>query len=97
MGGPIQRGISPFNLRSRLLAPTETEYVPRARIHDWLMTSQNDRSYLESVMLTAFDSPGSRSTSLNPRSTDGGSSACVGKCRYTCGICCSFSVQINTR
>jgi hypothetical protein len=86
-GGPrIQRGISPFNLRSRLLAPTESEYVPRARIHDWPTTSQIDKSYLESVILTTFDSPGCRSTSANPRRTDGGSSAHVGKCRYSWGI-----------
>jgi hypothetical protein len=29
----VQRGNVPFNLKSRLLAPTEREYVPKARIH----------------------------------------------------------------
>ena len=45
----IQRGNVPLNLKSRLLAPTEREYEPKARIHDRLGTSQTDRSYLESV------------------------------------------------
>ena len=39
-----QRGNVPFSLKSRLLAPTESEYVPAGRIHDWLTTSQIDRS-----------------------------------------------------
>ena len=39
-----QKGIEPFSLRSRLLAPTESEYHPEGRIHDWLTTSQIDRS-----------------------------------------------------
>ena len=30
----VQRGNVPSNLKSRLLAPTEREYVPKARIHD---------------------------------------------------------------
>jgi hypothetical protein len=38
------------------------------------------------VILTILDSPGCRSTSVNPRSTDGGSPTCTGKCRYSCGI-----------
>jgi hypothetical protein len=83
----IQSGSVPFNLKSRLLAPIEREYVPSARIHDWLSTSHIARSYHDSVMLTVFDSPGCRSTSVNPRSTDGGSRACSGKCRYSCAIC----------
>jgi hypothetical protein len=76
----------PFNLKSRLLAPIEREYVPGARIHDWLTTSHIDRSYIDRVTLTIFDSPGCKSTSVNPRSKDGGSPACTGKCRYSCGI-----------
>jgi len=47
--------------------PTEREYVPWARIHDWLMASHIDKSYLESMMLTYFISPGHRFTSVNPR------------------------------
>ena len=49
--------------------------------------SHIDRSYLDSVILTIFDSPGCRSTSEKPRRTDGGSSARTGKCRYNWGIC----------
>lgn len=81
------RGIVPFNLKSRLLAPTEREYVPEGRIHDWLTTSHIDNSYLESPIVTTCDSPGCSSTSLKPRRTEGGSPAAAGKCRYTCGIC----------
>jgi len=86
----VQRDNFPFNLRSRLLAPTDREYVPPARIHDWLVTSHIDKSYLESVMQTVFDSPDCKSTSVNPRRTDGGSPACAGKCRYSWDICVCF-------
>jgi len=51
-------GIVPFNLKSQLLAPTESVYVPRERTHDWLTTSQIDRSYLDSVMYVRAHSPG---------------------------------------
>ena len=85
----------PFNLKSRLLAPTEREYVPGARTHVWLDTSQTDRSYLESVTLTVFDSPGCNSTSVKPRRMEGGSPAPEGKCRYTCDIYFWFARAIN--
>src|SRR5712671_2418090 len=74
-------GIVHFNLKSRLLPPTESVYVPMERTHDLLETSQIDRSYLESVMNVRVDSPGCSSTSVNPRKTDGGSPACAGKCK----------------
>jgi hypothetical protein len=90
-----QSSNAPFNLKSRLLAPTEREYVPGARTHVWLDTSQIDRSYLESVTLTVFDSPGCNSTSAKPRRTEGGSPAPSGKCRYTCDIYFFFTRTIN--
>jgi hypothetical protein len=72
------RGIVPFSLRSRLLAPTERQYVPGGRIHDWDTTSHIDRSYLERVIVTVCDAPGDSSTSVKPRRTDGGSPARTG-------------------
>lgn len=76
------------------LAPTDNEHVFGARTHDWLVTSHINRSYLESVILTIFDSRDYKFTSVKLRKTDGGSPARMRKCRYNYGI---FDACVNTR
>lgn len=83
--GP-QTGILPDNRKSLLLAPTENVIFPAGLAHPCLTTSHTLRSYRESVTVTVFFSPFFRNTSAKPRSTDGGSPADAGWCRYSCGI-----------
>ena len=60
--------------------------VPSGRCHDCVTTFHTDKSYRVNVIDTRLLCPGSKSTSVNPFRSDGGSPADEGWLTYSCGI-----------
>lgn len=77
----------PFNLRSRLLAPTKITILPCGLTQPCWVVFQTDRSYLDKFNVTISDWLGSSRERANPLSTDGGDSDEAGNLRYSCDTC----------